>query len=159
MISLKIIGIILILTISVTIGFILCNNLRTRLKNITSLCSFIEHISDNIQLYKTPLDEIYASFSDDYLEKTGFISGLDSGFYNSAANCGLLYGDEESKIIRNIGEKLGCGTVEEMSKLCISSIDKLRRLEDKLRCELPDKQKVYRRISIIAGASIIIMFI
>lgn len=157
--KLKTIGIILILTISAVIGFVLSSNLRTRLKNISSLRSFIEHISENIQLYKTPLDEIYSSYYDEYLEKTGFLKDLDSGLYSSAKNSGLLYGDEETKIIKTISDRLGYGTAEDMGKLCFSSIDKLRYLEDKLKKELPDKQKVYRTISILAGASIVIMFI
>ncbi|MBE6708706.1 MAG: hypothetical protein E7578_05645 [Ruminococcaceae bacterium] len=155
----KTIGIIIILTLSVLVGFILSDNLRTRLKNITSLCSFVEYISENIRLYKTPLDEIFTSFSNEYLEKTGFIKGLETGLYNSAKNAGLLYGDEESIIIKTVSDKLGYGTVDEMDKLCSSAINKLKNLEDKLKKELPDKQKVYRTISVLAGASIVIMFI
>ena len=156
---LKLTGAALIIIASIGIGLAMSDSLRNRLRSVEALAGFVDYVSINIQLYRTPLEDIYKSFDDKYLAEKEFIQKLDSGVYSAARNSGLLRGDEEDDIIRAFSEKIGRGSADDMVKLCSYTCVRLRNIEEKLRRELPDKQRVYRTISALAGASVVIMLI
>lgn len=155
----KILGAVAVIFASLGTGIILTDSIKKRITAISSLTSFIEFISMNIMLYKTPLEEIYSSVSDTYLKESGFLSNLEKGVYLAAYECGLLSGDEEKEIIKNFSDKLGSGTAEDMAKLCSFTASRLHNLEEKLHREYPDKKRVYHTVSLIAGASAVIILI
>lgn len=156
---LKIIGAVIVIAASAGAGYLMCEGMRERLRAVCALSGFVELVSLNIELYKTPLDEIYALVSDRYLQKCSFTERLDSGVYNAALLSGLLRGEEEKEIIRAFGDRIGSGNAEDMVRLCTYTDKRLKSIEEKLRRELPDKQRVYRTISFLAGVSAVIMLI
>ncbi len=156
---LKIVGAISVILASLGTGIIITDSIKKRIASVNALASFIEFISLNIMLYKTPLEEIYSLITDEYLKESGFISALNRGIYHAAYECGLLSGDEEREIIKNFSEKIGAGTAEEMVKLCTFAVSRLHSIEEKLHREYPDKKRVYHTVSLLAGASAVIILI
>lgn len=155
----KIVGALIVIIASVGVGYVMSDSLGTRLRSVEALARFVDHISVNIDMYKTPLCEIYDSFDDKYLASRGFTACLDRGIYAAAESAGLLRGDEEAELIKVFGEKIGGGGADDMVKLCSYTSSRLMSIADKLRKELPEKQKVYRTISVLAGISVVIMLV
>jgi len=159
MVLLKILGAVIIISSSLGVGYLLNDNMKKRLEGIITLAEFVDYISMNISLYKTPLDDIFRSYSGNYHKKCNFAEKLQGGIYFAAKESGLLLGDDEREVMRSFSEKIGTGTVEESVKLCSYTSSRLRTIEEHLRHDLPDKQRVYRTISLLAGASAVIMMI
>lgn len=153
------VGAVIVIAASAGAGYLMCEGMRERLRAICALSGFVELVSLNIELYKTPLEEIYALVKDQYLHRCCFTERLNSGVYQAALSSGLLRGEEEKEIIRAFGDKIGTGNAEDMVRLCTYTDKRLKNIEEKLRRELPDKQRVYRTISFLAGVSAVIMLI
>lgn len=156
---LKIIGAVIVIASSAFVGITLGENIKHRLHSIALLIDFIEYVSMNVTLYRTPLDEIFKGIKNAEMEKCGFLQKLSTGIYTAAKNSGLLTGDEEAKLIRNFDEKIGKGSADESEKLCSYTVSRLKSIEEKLRQELPEKRRVYNTVSILAGASAVIILI
>ncbi len=156
---LKILGAMVILFASFLLGALLSDGIKKRIESLELLAKFAEYISDNISMYKTPLAEIYSEIKDESLVKSGFANKLSSGVYAAAMSSGLISGDEEREIIRDFDEKIGNGTAEDMVKLCSYTASRLRSIADTLSRDYPDKKRVYRTVSFMAGASAVIILL
>lgn len=156
---LKIFGALVVIISSALVGMILGESVKNRLRSVSLLIDFIETISVSVSLYKTPLDEIFNGIKNAELQNCGFTKHLDGGIFYAAKKSGLLAADEEVELIRAFDEKIGKGTAEESEKLCSYTISRLKSIEDKLRRELPEKQKVYNTVSVLAGVSAVIILI
>lgn len=155
----KIIGSVIVIASSFCTGYFFSENMKNRLRAVKELHEFINYISVNIEMYNTPLSDVYETFKSDYLYKCGFIDKLHMGIYTAAKECGLLMGDEENEIIYSFDEKIGRGNTEDMVKLCSYSVSKLKNIADKIACELPEKRRVYRTISLLVGISTVIILL
>ena len=71
----------------------------------------------------------------------------------------MLAGDEERQIIRDFSAKIGSGGAEDMVKLCAYTASRLRTISERLKKDLPEKRKIYRAVSALAGVSVVIMLI
>jgi len=159
---LKMFGAVVIIVASIGMGRLLGNSLKRRIDNISAMTDFIDYISSQVTLFKAPLDEIYSSFSSDNMQITYFVSALknnDNSIYDSASSCGLLYGEEEKEIIRSFSDKIRTGAAEDLIKLCSFTVERLKKLEERLCNDLPDKRRIYSTVSILAGASTVILLI
>ena len=152
-------GAAIIILSSLGIGFILGESVRRRIRDIEALADFADFVSSEIAVYKTPLPEIFAKCGNGYLAKSGFASGLDGGVYSAAATAGMLAGDEERQIICDFSAKIGTGGAEDMVKLCAYTAARLRTVSEQLKKDLPEKRKIYRAVSALAGVSVVIMLI
>lgn len=155
----KLLGAIIIIASSFGIGHILSESVSKRVTSISLLVDFIEFVSVNITMYKTPLDEIYRSVNNTELLKNGFSKNLHQGVFFAAKKSGMLYGDEECELIKTYEEKIGTASVAEAEKICLYTVSRLKSIEERLRNELPDKWRVYNTVSILAGASAVIIMI
>ncbi len=155
----KIIGAAVIMAASAGLGFSMSENLKRRITAVNSLVGFVEFISSDIMLFRTPLDTIYESVSDEFLIKSGFRDRLGSGVYTAAWESGLLMGNEEREIIKDFSDKIGGGSVDDMVKLCTYTSSRLKSVSDRLNRDLPDKRRVYHTVSILTGASAVIILL
>ncbi len=155
----KVIGSVIIIILSFMLSFIYSENMRKRVCSIAVLAELVEYIMIEIQMFKKPLEEIYEGYGKRSSEYIDFFQGLGDGIYSAAEKNGLLTGDEEREIIRLFDEKIGHGSADEMVNLCDFTSKKLRKLEEKLKCDLPEKQKVYRTVFVLAGVSAVIVLI
>lgn len=153
----KITGAVIIIAVSLCLGFSLSDSIKKRISAIGSLAGFVDYVSNNIMLYKTPLEEIYAAVSDEFLIKSGFKDRLDAGVYTAAMEAGLITGDEEKEIIKEFSEKIGGGVAEDMVKLCTYTSSRLRAIGETLHRDYPDKRRVYHTVSFLVGASAVII--
>lgn len=156
---LKFAGAMIVILASLGVGYFLGESIRRRIRDIDALADFADFVSSEIAVYKTPLPEIFAKCDDRYLGETGFAGGLGGGVYTAAADSGMLAGDEERQIIRDFSAKIGSGGAEDMVKLCAYTASRLRTISERLKKDLPEKRKIYRAVSALAGVSVVIMLI
>lgn len=155
----KITGAIIILIISAVVGYLLSESLKTRLNNLSEVISFIDYIGTNIKMFRTPLNDIYKNYHSEYFIKKGVDFSQGNTLYTEAINAGILSGKEEKEILKNFCDKIGNGTVDEMEKLCLYTNHEFSNIKEKLQKDFPEKQKVYKAISFLAGISVVIIII
>ena len=156
----KVIGSLIIICVSLFIGYSLSDMIKNRIANISALSDFIEYISEQVSMYKLTLEDIYISVSNERLKSSGFLSNLKSNrgnIYEAAMGSGILLGDEEREIIKSFSDRIGSGTAEDVTAQCLFTSRKLKNIKDKLSSELPDKKRIYNTVSFLVGASAIIL--
>lgn len=121
----------------------------------------LEYMYERIKNSGVRLNEIFMSFSDPALEKSGFLAELrESGapaFSGAVRMLGLP--PECASELELLGGTLGtlC-TDEQLSELKSASAELRRRYDDCVK-ELPSKQKVTRAVWGLAGALIALLLI
>lgn len=156
---LRLAGALIIVLSSLGLGRFLGDTLGRRIRDIEALAELADFISLQIATYKAPLAEIFAKCDTKYLGSRGFTNRLRDDVYKAALESGMLSGDEERQIMLEFSDKLGSGTSENMVKLCAYTSARLRAVSEKLKADLPEKRRVYRAVSALAGVSVVIMLI
>ena len=159
---LKMIGLILIITGS--FGFSLWNASyqKRRLCINESILDLVLYIKNRILFFHENLNDIYYSYENDYLQKSGFLTALSELGFNEALKSSGTNDYFDNKVIfilYNFGKRLGKTGVEEQISNCDSCIEQLQHSIEKLRAETPDKIKMYSSLSIIAGLGVALLLI
>ena len=154
----KYMGMILIALSCTAGGFLFSERIKSRLKRIESFIRFFDYIVKHVEIYKYPLERIFADYSDDNLKSCGFLdklaqNGRVNGLYanpweislEECRNEGLVFlKDEEFEIIKEFGSKLGSGHADE--QICRMNLyrDKLRGLYEEEREKDLNTSKLYK---------------
>ena len=108
-------------------GFLFSDKISLKLKQLESFICFFDYIIEHINIYKYPVEKIFAVYSDNNLENCGFLNklaknGRMNGIYTNpwetsldeCKNEGLIFfSDEEFNIIKEFGSKLGQGSADD----------------------------------------------
>jgi len=153
-------------------GFLFSDRIKLKLKQLESFMSFFEFIISHISIYKYPVEKIFAVYSDDGLEKCGFLdklvkNGRVNGIYNnpwetSLEQCrgeGLIFfNKEEFNIIKEFGAKLGSGRADGQIYHMELYRDKLRELYDEEYAQEINRAKLYRLSGALIGLFFCVLF-
>jgi stage III sporulation protein AB len=169
---LKYAGMILIALSCTAGGFIFSNNIKNRLKQIEDFIKFFDSIINYIDKYKYPVEKIFTVYNDKNLEfflsrlvKNGRVDGVFKNPWESSlqecADEGLIYfKDEEFKIIKEFGARLGIGRAEEQISRMKSYSDKIKNIYDGKAVEQElNLAKLYRWSGGLAGIFICILLL
>jgi stage III sporulation protein AB len=154
----KYIGMILIAISCTAGGFLFSNNIKSRLKQVESFIRFFDYIIKYIDIYKYPVEKIFTAYSDDVLEKCGFLdklakNGRVNGLYantweislEECKNEGLVFfKDEEFNIIKEFGNKLGSGRADEQISHMNIYREKLNKLYEEEYTKGINQSKLYK---------------
>lgn len=155
----RILGAIIVIISSVTVGYMFTVNLKKRINNVQFLADIIDFISSEIEIYRMPVNDIFEKINQNSLSNSDITLHIDNGLYAACKKSGLLSEAKEDKIIIDFERKLYSDSVDDIVKNCSYTSQKLRNLSDKLSAESTEKFRLYRTISIVAGASAVIILI
>ncbi|MBQ3017953.1 MAG: hypothetical protein IJD89_03300, partial [Clostridia bacterium] len=141
----KILGGLLILLSSIVCTYYYESHLKDKVNKYNELISFISHISNQIEYFSCPLEQIYEK----YTKKTPFISSL------IIKKCS--FDKKVDKLVINFFQTIGQGFKKEQIKLCSYTINELESSLSSLKLLLPNKIKVFRSMSLFVGICTIIL--
>ncbi len=152
-----------IISLSV-IGFGLSYNkaLKTEKDSIEALISLSEHINTRITCFRQPLPQIYADFSNPFLDSIGFTDelrrkGLSAALILKGDSLGI--GSELLASIRKFADGLGKSYLDDQIRLCKDLISLLKEDEARVNESLPAKTKLSLSLSGAVSALVAILFI
>lgn len=143
----KILGGALILLSSVICAYYYEKHLKDKVNKYNELISFISYISNQIEYFSCPLEEIY----DKYTKKSPFISSL------ILKKCS--FDKNVDKLVIDFFQTIGQGFKKEQIKLCSYTINELEGSLSSMKLLLPNKIKVFRSMSLFVGICTIILVV
>lgn len=143
----KFLGGLLILLSSIVCTYYYESHLKDKVNKYNELISFISHISNQIEYFSCPLEQIYEK----YTKKTPFISSL------IIKKCS--FDKKVDKLVINFFQTIGQGFKKEQLKLCSYTINELESSLSSLKLLLPNKIKVFRSMSLFVGICTIILVV
>ena len=159
MLGIKLLGGVMIILSSFFVGRTLCSYERNRLLESEAFLNLIRHIKSEIFCYKTPLPKIISSYTDKSLSSCGFLSSFDISWNDAlTSSWDKLHIDGETKeLLLAFGKELGGSYKDEQINSCDYYANKLSEKIEKIRVELPQKEKMYRSLAVVTGIFTVII--
>ncbi len=152
----KWVGAFIITAVFYSIGIILARGESDKARAIDSLSSLLTYMKRRISAERTPTFDIFASFSDGFLEERGFLAILRSHRFETAnlwvdaAETIPVSGETKTELIR-FGAELGSLPLDEQLKRIDSFKEFLEAERASLREALPKKQKSLKAFWLLSG--------
>lgn len=154
----KYIGLAVLFLSAVYIGQITAGIYKSAIRQIESFILFIKYIKSQIEYYNTPYPEIYNKFTNDTLEKCGFINRIRAGDWRSAiSGTSFNFDDNTKELLLNFGNEIGKSHKDDQINNCKYIIEQLEIHYITYKSELPKKIKLCTSLSMMAGLSIVII--
>lgn len=132
-----------------------------RLREAEGLYHLLRHIRGQMAAFSLPLPEIYATFSDEALEKCDFLPTLRKRGLAAALD-GFAVAEKEREVfllLRRFADGLGQGFLQEELAFCDYVITVYSGYLDKKRAECPVKRKLGRAMVLLGGGMILLFFL
>jgi len=153
---LRLFGIILFSGTAAVYGIYLSMRISTGARQRKALISLMYAIKSGIQFGSSILSDVYGSFSDDTLEKAGFMKILRSGkpqALKDALGCkGLMLSKDVLCNLTEFSKKLGhSGFAENEELMCSRYIAMLEEEDRKLCVQEKVREDLCRRLGLLSG--------
>ena len=160
--NIKYIGLFLIFIVCTFFGSGLALAEKKRIERSEALRALIAHISREIECFRTPLENIYSSFSSEVLEKNAFlqkvrISGLECALEGEMS--AFCFDEKSFAALVNFTEFLGKSEYSDQTARCkyiLSVLDEDLKIK---RENYPKNRKMYSSLGILAGIMIVILLL
>ncbi|MBQ5601325.1 MAG: stage III sporulation protein AB [Clostridia bacterium] len=160
--NIKYIGLFLIFIVCTFFGSGLALAEKKRIERSEALRALIAHISREIECFRTPLENIYSSFSSEVLEKNAFlqkvrISGLECALEGEMS--AFCFDEKSFAALVNFAEFLGKSEYSDQTARCkyiLSVLDEDLKIK---RENYPKNRKMYSSLGILAGIMIVILLL
>ncbi len=160
----KWLGAVILATTAYLLGAALAKKELEKLQAVTSLISFFGFMRRRMLSERAPLYEVFSSYNDELLEKTGFLpelrahrSGIN-GSFERAARC-LSVDDDIYRELLLFGNELGSLPLDEQIKridACLSALEEKKKI---LSDSIPSKQKCIKTVCLLAGVLVAIIML
>ena len=152
----KLFGACLVVTCAWAAGFVAARTEGEKLRAVNALHGFIGRLEREISAARTPLKDIFAAESDEYLEARGFLPALRAGaedpraaWANALRKLPLEAGAYAEAAA--FGSTLGLLPLAEQRAAAASLREALAEERDSLAKKLPPKQKSIRAAYLLCG--------
>lgn len=160
--NIKYIGLFLIFIVCTFFGSGLALAEKKRIERSDALRALIAHISREIECFRTPLENIYSSFSSEVLEKNAFlqkvrVSGLECALEGEMST--FCFDEKSFAALVNFAEFLGKSEYSDQTARCkyiLSVLDEDLKIK---RENYPKNRKMYSSLGILAGIMIVILLL
>ena len=157
-------GAAIIIIVSYLCGNLLSSEENKKLVCLDSLIALLGFMLRRISSERTPLYEIFVSFSDAFLEERGFLPlmrshrGETNRLWIEAIDLLPLERETQNELAR-FGTDLGRLNLDEQEKRIMACTDMLVYERDKLKSILPAKQKSIRAVCLLIGVMTAILLL
>ncbi len=160
--TLKYLGMILIVASSTLIGSRLALSEKRRIERSEALCDLVRFIYREIECFRTPLYDIYMRFSSPVLEKIGFTADArERSLKDALENMkdSLSFRDQTRADIMNFAEGLGKSEYQDQVARCKYVLSVMDEDLKKSKEAYPKNRKMYISLGLLSGLMIIILMI
>lgn len=160
----KLFGIILLVSSAYLLGSLAAVNEGEKLKALNSLISMLQFLFRRMETENKSLNLLFAQYKDGYLEKTGFLPKLRQGEadlskrWEKGLDCLNLEEHLKNELL-HFGESLGRLGLEAQLKNINQCVSFLEQEKEKLKTNLPQKQKSIKAVAFLLGALTAIILI
>lgn len=148
----KILGAFLILIASICSCVIYEKNEKCKISSAKEICEFIRYIRSQIEHFSTPINKIFAS----YTEKSVLVDHLCKKELDLAKKS---LEKDDFKTVSDFFNSLGKGLKDDEASLCSYSIETLENSISKKEKDYPNKIKVFRAMALFFGFCVVILLI
>lgn len=161
----RLIGGLLVVTAFFWIGTVSAREIRTELRALESMLTFLRELSRRLAWSRTPLQALFASYRDPFFDRIGFLHILRSADPKQyalawqSALARLPLSETSQKPLRELGQSLGrvsLQTQTEQLSLCIASLEDIHIA---LRAKAKDKQRSAVSLWTLSGLLIALLLI
>ncbi len=152
----KWIGALILICTSYFCGRSLASQEGREIEALDSLTSFLKYLRRRIFSERIPLSELFSSYEDDFLEKTGFLaqlraSGRDINLkWQKGLSCLSLSKEIEKELLR-FGKELGSISLGEQIKRLDSVVSLLESQKESLSASVGARQKTVKTVCLLCG--------
>ena len=160
--TLKYLGMILIVLSSTLIGSRLAISEKRRIERSEALCELVHFIYREIECFRTPLDDIYMRFSSPVLDNCGFMSDTrEKSLKYALENMkdSLSYREQTVSEIISFADGLGKSEYQDQIARCKYTLSSMDADLKKAKEEYPKNRKMYTSLGLLSGLMIIILMI
>ena len=132
-----------------------------RLREQEAYLAFLQFVREQISCFCTPTEQIYLRCDEPRLLENGFLPRLrDGAGYEEALRASFHRLTPASyRLLLRFGEGIGRSYREEQLRLCDESIRTLSEQTDRVREEAPNKQKVYRTLTLCCALMALLLLL
>ncbi|MCI8611559.1 MAG: hypothetical protein HFE66_06545 [Clostridiales bacterium] len=157
---LKLAGAALVFIAASLYGRGMCEKMKRRLAIVTALDDLICYIGGSIENFRMPLGRIFDDYHNTVLEETGFLNTLRrDGLAPAISNMEKELPPEIYDQLCSFAGTIGGGSATEETKLCDFTKERLRKVGEDMRTQLPQRLKMYRLLPLLAAASILLLIL
>lgn len=146
---LKGVGLVIIIAVSTAVGFYMSSGLRERQRRLSSLCVFIDEISDRIRTG----EELYR-----IIEASGSAVGIYAEGYGTRISPEGLE-PRDITLLEEFFSRLGMGDTDSQLKRCEVYRELLMKQESAARAQVNAKSGLYGKLGFFAGLFISVLLI
>lgn len=160
--TLKYAGMIMIFVCCTLLGNGLAVSEKRRIQRGEALRDLINFIYREIECFRTPLDDIYLNFSNEILEKNGFIRDMRKDSFKYALENmkdPLSYNEQTRIALINFADGLGKSEYQDQISRCKYILSLVDDDLKKSREAYPKNRKMYTSLGLLSGIMIIILMI
>ncbi|MBQ9510893.1 MAG: stage III sporulation protein AB [Clostridia bacterium] len=159
----KYLGAVIIFLCACTFGIYAGKEEKQRLKECEAFLTLFEYVKNRIGYFLTPTKLIYRGFSDDVLEKTGFLAELRShenddiyfdAWESAFGKCENRFcmNEKEKRIVREFGSAIGKTDGATQMNSFNYCIEQMRQEINALASAIEKNVKIYRILGFTVGA-------
>ena len=127
---------------------------------LRSMCRLVGFVGNEIEHFSKPLTDIFSEYSDEILEKNGFLSCVrQRGFEVAVREYNILSDGREKETLCRLAKELGGISRTEQTELCAFTEKELSSFLAEREKTAPDKEKLYRTCPLLLALAVILMFI
>ncbi len=159
---LRLIGAALVFAACGMVGWQTAAMFRLRAEQLEAFARLISHIGAQVDIFRAPLDRIYAAWGDRVLEACGFLAALrEKGGPHAMRICGarLYLSPTETAELTKFFSGLGqCGADEEMRHIAFYE-KRIGEMSAATKNELVGRMKICRCLGVLAGLLLALLFL
>lgn len=155
----KLIGSLLILCGGIALGLALAAYERRRCRQAEGFLALLRHIRLQIECFSLPVKRILSGCDGKLLADCGVESESLSDFHTLLRETRLYVPEEFCRLLWDFGERLGASYREDQLRCCDYFTERLIPWCDRLRTELPRREKMMLLLPIALAAMLVLLLL
>lgn len=144
-------------------GAVMIREERSKLTTADAICEMMRYVRDNIEHFMKPLPDIFASYRNDALERTGFLADVrENGLKYAQIDRHFGKNSVDTEVLAVLNDfcgKIGGGYRDDEIRLCDYSIAQIEKRTAKMKDDFSSKAKIYRTLPPLFALSVLLILI
>lgn len=153
----RVAGALLLLAAAFGFGVSMRRQEKRHIRALESALTIIQHARRNIELFDTPLDELFSDYPES--ADTALREALQNKPLGQAIAPLLQDMEEEAELMRKFARELGSGYKDDALKLCDYTEKRLEERLRKMKGDYPARAKLYTALPLLFALSVILLLI
>ena len=153
------VGAILLLGGGAWVGFVLCSYERRRCRQAEGVLALVRRIREGIDCFSVPISEILAKCDARIWTDCDIGDAEFSDLPSLLRGCTLYLPLDMQRLLTDLSERLGGGYREEQLRCCDYFLERFTPCCDRLRAELPRRERIAWLLPLSVAAILLLMLL